>query len=612
MQFQVNNSPFNQEQVELLNRLFPTLTETQQIWLGGYLSALQNAGAAPAAPVAEAVTAQLPTAAVTEASPVEVTVLFGSQTGNCQGLATEVSGKLKEKGMKVTLASMADFKPNKLKNLQNLLVVISTQGEGDPPDTALQFHEFLHGRRAPKLEDLNYSVLALGDSSYDLFCETGRQFDERLAELGGNRIIDRVDCDLDYDEAAEEWLENVLNKLSESQETAQAPTIAEAAAAVETQASAFSRTNPFEAEIFESLNINGRGSNKETYHMELSLEGSNLEYEPGDSIGIYPENDPVIVEELIKETGWAPNELIPVNKKGDEVPLQEALQKNYEITVLTKPLLKKIAEFTQIPELQQLLEQGNEEAVTEYIYGRDLLDLIRDYQIKDLPAKEFIALLRKMPPRLYSVASSYKANPEEVHLTVGAVRYQTYGRERSGVCSVQCADRKEPGQTLSVYVHKNPNFKLPADPDKPIIMIGPGTGIAPFRSFVEEREIMEANGKSWLFFGDQHFVTDFLYQTDWHRWLKSGVLSKVDVAFSRDKAEKVYVQHRMLEQSKELYEWLKEGAVVYVCGDEKNMASDVHDTLVTILEREGNLSTEDAQHYLMEMQQEKRYQRDVY
>ena len=612
MQFQVNNSPFNQEQVELLNRLFPTLTETQQIWLGGYLSALQSAGAAPAAPVAEAVTAQLPTAAVTEASPVEVTVLFGSQTGNCQGLATEVSGKLKEKGMKVTLASMADFKPNKLKNLQNLLVVISTQGEGDPPDTALQFHEFLHGRRAPKLEDLNYSVLALGDSSYDLFCETGRQFDERLAELGGNRIIDRVDCDLDYDEAAEEWLENVLNKLSESQETAQAPTIAEAAAAVETQASAFSRTNPFEAEIFESLNINGRGSNKETYHMELSLEGSNLEYEPGDSIGIYPENDPVIVEELIKETGWAPNELIPVNKKGDEVPLQEALQKNYEITVLTKPLLKKIAEFTQIPELQQLLEQGNEEAVTEYIYGRDLLDLIRDYQIKDLPAKEFIALLRKMPPRLYSVASSYKANPEEVHLTVGAVRYQTYGRERSGVCSVQCADRKEPGQTLSVYVHKNPNFKLPADPDKPIIMIGPGTGIAPFRSFVEEREIMEANGKSWLFFGDQHFVTDFLYQTDWQRWLKSGVLSKVDVAFSRDKAEKVYVQHRMLEQSKELYEWLKEGAVVYVCGDEKNMASDVHDTLVTILEREGNLSTEDAQHYLMEMQQEKRYQRDVY
>lgn len=612
MQFQVNNSPFNQEQVELLNRLFPTLTETQQIWLGGYLSALQSAGAAPAAPVAEAVTAQLPTAAVTEASPVEVTVLFGSQTGNCQGLATEVSGKLKEKGMKVTLASMADFKPNKLKNLQNLLVVISTQGEGDPPDTALQFHEFLHGRRAPKLEDLNYSVLALGDSSYDLFCETGRQFDERLAELGGNRIIDRVDCDLDYDEAAEEWLENVLNKLSESQETVQAPTIAEAAAAVETQASAFSRTNPFEAEIFESLNINGRGSNKETYHMELSLEGSNLEYEPGDSIGIYPENDPVIVEELIKETGWAPDELIPVNKKGDEVPLQEALQKNYEITVLTKPLLKKIAEFTQIPELQQLLEQGNEEAVTEYIYGRDLLDLIRDYQIKDLPAKEFIALLRKMPPRLYSVASSYKANPEEVHLTVGAVRYQTYGRERSGVCSVQCADRKEPGQTLSVYVHKNPNFKLPADPDKPIIMVGPGTGIAPFRSFVEEREIMEAKGKSWLFFGDQHFVTDFLYQTDWQRWLKSGILSKVDVAFSRDKAEKVYVQHRMLEQSKELYEWLKEGAVVYVCGDEKNMASDVHDTLVTILEREGNLSTEDAQHYLMEMQQEKRYQRDVY
>ncbi|MFD1413512.1 assimilatory sulfite reductase (NADPH) flavoprotein subunit [Oceanobacillus jeddahense] len=612
MQFQVNNSPFNQEQVDLLNRLFPTLTETQQIWLGGYLSALQNTAPAAASADTAVLPLDLPAAAVTEAAPVEVTVLFGSQTGNCQEVATKVSGKLEEKGMKVTLVSTADFKPNKLKSLENLLVVISTQGEGDPPDTAIQFHEFLHGRRAPKLEALNYSVLALGDSSYEFFCETGKQFDERLAELGGKRIIDRMDCDLDYDEDAEEWLENVLNKLAASQEATPVPAAAEAAATIEAKVAAFSRTNPFEAEIYENLKMNGRGSNKETYHMELSLEGSNLEYEPGDSIGIYPENDPVIVDELIQETGWAPDELIPVNKKGDEVPLLEALQKTYEITVLTKPLLKKVAEFTQNPGLQLLLDQENDEAVKEYVYGRDLLDLIRDYKLKDLPAKEFIALLRKMPPRLYSVASSYKANPEEVHLTVGTVRYQTYGRERNGVCSVQCADRREPGQSLSIYVHKNPNFKLPADPDKPIIMIGPGTGIAPFRSFVEEREMMEAKGKSWLFFGDQHFVTDFLYQTDWQRWLKDGTLTKMDVAFSRDKAEKVYVQHRMLAQSKELFEWLQDGAVVYVCGDEKNMASDVHDTLVTILEREGNLNTEEAHRYLAEMQQEKRYQRDVY
>ncbi|WP_152655098.1 assimilatory sulfite reductase (NADPH) flavoprotein subunit [Oceanobacillus sp. CFH 90083] len=610
MQFQVNNSPFSPEQVDLLNHLFPTLTETQQIWLSGYLAALKSATlTAPAVDAAPA-PADLAVAVATEAAPVEVTVLFGSQTGNCQSLATDMAGKLEQKGIQVTLTSMTDFKPNTLKNLENLLVVVSTQGEGDPPDTAVQFQEFLYGRRAPKLEKLNYSVLALGDSSYELFCETGRQFDERLAELGGNRIIDRVDCDLDYDEDAEEWLESVLDKLSESQSSV--PASAEAAVAVEAVSSTFSRTNPFEAEIYENLNMNGRGSNKETYHMELSLEGSNLEYEPGDSIGIYPENDPRIVGELLQETGWDAEERVPVNKKGEEVSVREALQKHFEITVLTKPLLKKIADFTQNVELLHLLEPGNEEVVTAYIYGRDLLDVIRDYKLIDIPAKEFIALLRKLPPRLYSVASSLKANPEEVHLTVGAVRYESHGRERNGVCSVQCAAQKEPGETLSVYVHKNPNFKLPDDPDKPIIMIGPGTGIAPFRSFVEEREVIEAKGKSWLFFGDQHFVTDFLYQTDWQRWLKSGVLTKMDVAFSRDRAEKVYVQHRMLEQSKEFYAWLKEGAVVYVCGDEKSMASDVHDTLVTILEREGNFSTEQAHNYLASMQQERRYQRDVY
>lgn len=608
MQFQVNNSPFNQEQVELLNRLLPTLSQTQQIWLGGYLSALKNVG--PDVSTADLAAVGSPSASENEAHPVEVTVLFGSQTGNCQELATGMSRQLEERGFKVALTSMNDFKANALKKIQNLLVVVSTQGEGDPPDTAIQFKEFLYGRRAPKLENLNYSVLALGDSSYELFCETGKQFDERLAELGATRLTNRIDCDLDYDDPAAEWFEEVLSKFAESQVSVQVQP--DAIVSGGTEASAFSRTNPFDAEIFESMNLNGRGSNKETYHMELSLEGSNIHYEPGDSIGIYPENDPNIVDLLIEETGWDPNGLIPINKKGEEVPLQEALRNNFEITVLTKPLLQKIAAFTQNPELQHLVEPGNEAAVTEYIHGRDLLDLVHDYSLTGLPASEFLLLLRKMPPRLYSVASSLKANPDEVHLTVGTVRYESHGRERKGVCSVQCADRKNPGETLSIYVHKNPNFKLPEDSSKPIIMIGPGTGIAPFRSFVEEREVTEAEGKSWLFFGDQHFVTDFLYQTDWQRWLKDGVLTKMDVAFSRDRAEKVYVQHRMLEQSKELYQWLVEGATVYVCGDEKNMASDVHDTLVTIIEREGSFSTEEAHAYLAKMQQEKRYQRDVY
>lgn len=609
MQLQVNNSPFNQEQVDLLNRLLPTLTEIQQIWLDGYLSAVKMADP-PGIALAEAPVVSTQPANNTGVVSTEVTVLFGSQTGNCQGLATGMSEQLKEKGMKVTLTSMNDFKPNSLKKIKNLLVIVSTQGEGDPPDNAIQFHEFLHGRRAPKLENLNYSVLALGDSSYEQFCETGRQIDERLAELGGTRIIDRMDCDLDYDEPAEEWFESILEELSESQVSSSAEM--ETGTPIETESSSYSRTNPFEAEIYETINLNGRGSNKETYHMELSLEGSNLQYEPGDSIGIYPENDPGLVDELIKEAGWNPNELISINKKGEKVPLLKALQKNFEITVLTKPLLQKIAAFTQNTELQQLLEPGNEAAVTEYVHGRDLLDLILDFGITNVSGGELIPLLRKLPPRLYSVASSLKANPEEVHLTVGTVRYERHGRKRNGVCSVQCADRKEPGQTLSVYVHKNPNFKLPKDSSKPIIMIGPGTGIAPFRSFVEEREVTAAEGKSWLFFGNQHFVTDFLYQTDWQRWLKNGILTKMDVAFSRDTKEKVYVQDRMLEQSKEFYQWLEEGATVYVCGDEKSMASDVHDTLIAIIEKEGNLSLEEAHTYVANMQKEKRYQRDVY
>jgi len=605
---QVINSPFNQEQVELLNQLLPKLTETQQIWLGGYLSASQlvtQSNSSGSVAVLEAPVTQQ------EVISKEVTILYGSQTGNGQALAEKLTKNLKAAEYQVTLASMNEFKPNALKKIGNLLLIVSTHGEGDPPDNALPFHEFLHSKRAPKLDDLQFSVLSLGDSSYEFFCQTGKQFDERLLELGAKQLSPRVDCDLDYDESAAEWFTNVLATLNEQQGSS-STTVQQSDNNVIEEQLDYSRTNPFKAEILENLNLNGRGSNKETRHLELSLEGSNLEFEPGDSLGIYPENESGLVDTLIAEMGWNASEVVKVNKQGELKPLREALISNFEITVLSKPLLQKVAQFTANTKLKELLEPEREQECRDYLYGRDLLDLVRDFAPWEVSVSEFVAILRKIPARLYSIASSSKANPDEVHLTIGTVRYEAHGRDRVGVCSDECAVRAQPGDHLPVYVQRNSNFKLPADPNTPLIMIGPGTGIAPFRSFLEEREEIGAEGKTWLFFGDQHFVTDFLYQVEWQQWLKEGVLTRMDVAFSRDTKDKIYVQHRMIENSQAIFKWLEEGAVLYVCGDEKHMAADVHATLEKILEEEGAMSSKEASDYLADMQQQKRYQRDVY
>jgi sulfite reductase (NADPH) flavoprotein alpha-component len=602
LQLKVVNSPFNQEQADLLNRLLPTLTEAQKMWLSGYLSAAQSTSAEGTPDVSTAAPAQ-----VEQKVSKDITILYGSQTGNAQGLAENTGKTLEAKGFNVTVSSMNDFKPNNLKKLENLLIVVSTHGEGEPPDNALSFHEFLHGRRAPKLENFRFSVLSLGDSSYEFFCQTGKEFDVRLAELGGERLYPRVDCDLDFEEPANKWLKGVIDGLSEAKgNSASAAVPAEAPAGT----SPYSRTNPFKAEVLENLNLNGRGSNKETRHLELSLEGSGLTFEPGDSLGIYPENDPELVDLLLNEFKWDASESVTINKEGETRPLREALISNFEITVLTKPLLKQAAELTGNDKLKALVE--NREELKAYTQGRDVIDLVRDFGPWNVSAQEFVAILRKMPARLYSIASSLSANPDEVHLTIGAVRYEAHGRERKGVCSILCSERLQPGDTIPVYLQSNKNFKLPQNQETPIIMVGPGTGVAPFRSFMQEREETGATGKSWMFFGDQHFVTDFLYQTEWQKWLKDGVLTKMDVAFSRDTEEKVYVQNRMLEHSKELFQWLEEGASFYVCGDKTNMARDVHNTLVEIIETEGKMSREQAEAYLADMKKQKRYQRDVY
>ncbi|WP_337101215.1 assimilatory sulfite reductase (NADPH) flavoprotein subunit [Paenibacillus sp. YIM B09110] len=621
MEIQATNSPFNQEQSDWLNRLLPTLTDYQRIWLSGYLSAAQSAAlvsAGSAVAIAEAPQAA-GQAQVQALAPVakDVTILFGSQTGNSDKLAKKMAKRLEGEGFEVTTASMNSFKPNNLKKISHLLIVVSTHGEGEPPDTAISFHEFLHSKRAPQLEGLQYSILALGDTSYEFFCQTGKDFDKRLEELGGTRLVDRADCDVDFDETATEWISQVSSALAnlvqaQSGAATQAAGSAvgqPAAAAVESE---YSRANPFQAEVLENLNLNGRGSDRETRHVEISLEGSDLTYEPGDSIGIIPENDSALADELIALMGWQADEKVTVNKNGEQRALRDALISYYEITVLTKPLLKQFAETTSNAELTELVGEGQEQKLKAYLNGRDLIDLVKDYSLKGLSAQSFVSLLRKIPARLYSISSSLNANPEEVHITVRSVRYEANGRDRNGVCSVQLAERVAAGDKLPIFIQNNPNFKLPESTDTPIIMIGPGTGVAPFRAFLGEREEAGAEGKSWLFYGDQHFATDFLYQVEWQRWLKDGVLTRMDVAFSRDTAEKVYVQHRMLEKGEELYKWLQEGAHVYVCGDEKRMAHDVHAALLEIIGRHGGLSPEQATEYMTQLQQQKRYQRDVY
>ena len=614
MELQANNSPFTQEQTELLNRLLPTLSQTQLIWLSGYFTAKQAAGTqvvssdGPSSPASTINETSAPVAVVSK----DITVLFGSQTGNSSSLAKKMTKKLEEQGFQVNLSSMSDFKTNQLKKLQNLLIVVSTHGEGEPPDSAIAFHEFLNSKRAPKLEQLKYSVLALGDTSYEFFCQTGKDFDTRLEELGASRLTPRIDCDVDFDESAAEWMSQVLESLGEKSAANLVSVSSVGAVASVATESVYSRSNPFQAEVLENLNLNGRGSDRETRHLELSLEGSGLTYQAGDSLGIYPQNHPQLVEDIISASGWNAEELVSLSKNKGEVSLREALRSHYEVTVLTKPLLEQIVKITANAELRKLLEPGNEQQLRSYISEHDLLDLIQDYKLEGVSAKDLVSVLRKVPARLYSIASSPSAYPDEVHLTVRTVRYEHKGRNRYGVCSTQLAERIQPGETLPVFIQHNDGFKLPDNPDAPIIMIGPGTGVAPFRAFLGEREESGSEGKNWLFYGDQHFATDFLYQVEWQRWLADGILTNMDVAFSRDTDQKVYVQHRMQERSREIYEWLQEGAYIYVCGDEKKMAHDVHSTLAAILVQEGGMTMEQATDYLIELQQQKRYQRDVY
>ncbi len=583
-------TPLTEAQAERLQALVGELTPAQLLWLAGYLAArAQFGGEAPVAPPASAAGT--------------LTVLFGSQSGNGARLARRLAELAQSRGLAVTLTSLADYKPARLRDERTLALIVSTHGEGEPPDSARELHEYLHGRKAPRLEALRYSVLALGDSSYAFYCQTGKDFDAALEKQGAQRLLARVDCDVDYDDAAAAWIDQLLGVLDA------AP--ASRASSVPTRSrgtTQYDKRHPFQAEVLENLNLNGRGADKETRHVELAVPG--LSYTPGDALGVLAKNDPALVDELLATLGLPAD--APVAVGDDKQPLAQALTHQFEITALTRPFLAGWAELTQSARLRGLLEDGNDAALRAYLAGRQIVDVVQEFPLPGIEAAHFTALLRRLPARLYSLASSLAASPDEAHITVAAVRYESLGRPRAGVASTWLADHVRPGDTVPVFIETNENFRLPADPTAPIVMIGPGTGVAPFRAFLQEREALGATGRNWLFFGDRHFHTDFLYQTDWQGWLKGGLLTRMNVAFSRDQADKIYVQQRLRERAAELYAWLQDGAHVYVCGDATAMAADVHAALRDIVAGEGRLGAEAAEDYLRELSRSRRYQRDIY
>lgn len=574
-------TPLNDDQHRLLQQLVSALSPEQAAWVGGFLTGLA------ASPVAGG------------DEQAEITILVGSQTGNSETLAEQTHRLAAERGLKTAVRKMGDYKLPQLKSEQKLLVIVSTYGDGEPPDNAREFVDYLLGKRAPELPQLQFAVLGLGDSSYEFFCQTAVDVDRRLAELGATRIHPRVDCDVDYEERAEAWMQAVLTELS--WRVALKP---KAAMPAIINGSVYSRKNPFPAVLLANIVLNGRGSDKEIRHLELSLEGSGLAYEPGDALGVYPTNASDTVETLLHVLNFDGNE--PVCCDGKDCPLYDALFRHYEITTLTRPVMQKYAMLAGNLKLEQLLDDPHR--LNDYLHGRELIDLITDFPAAHLVPQAFVDCLRKLPPRLYSIASSLKRHPDEAHITVSVVRYLAHGRQRQGVASTFLAERI--GETVPVYIDRNSNFKLPADPSAPVVMIGPGTGIAPFRAFIEEREAVGAPGKNWLFFGDQHFQTDFLYQAEWLNYLKSGVLTRMNVAFSRDQPQKRYVQHELAEHGRELYDWLQQGAYLYVCGDGKRMAPDVHRALLDIVGAE--VGRDNAEDYVAALQKDKRYQRDVY
>ncbi len=604
------------DQWEMVSGLTTSLTHDQALWISGYLAGLSHQARSPVLAGGDAVASTPPTApAPAPAGPTArvVTVLFASETGNSRELATSLAQAARDQGIEAKVADMAEYRPRTLKDTQDLLVITSTHGDGDPPQTAMDFFEFLEGRKAPKLPQLRYAVLALGDSTYEHYCAAGRRIDERLAELGAQRLVDRVECDVDYDDDAAGWIEAVSRALAPSAAPpgpapAAAGTAAAGTAPVAVPA-AFDKRRPFAAAVLDNVVLTGRGSTKETRHVELSLEDSGLTYQPGDALGVVARNDPALVDALLDQLGLPGD--TPVTIKQQDTTLGDALAGTLEITAATPRFLDHWAEITGAAELQALLAPEQSKARTAFLQRHHVLDLVGRFPAPGIDADRFVAGLRPLQPRLYSIASSLAAAPDEAHLTVSTVRYALHDVPRTGVASGYLAERTETDATVPVYIQRNEHFHL-ADDDTPLLMIGAGTGVAPYRAFMQEREARGATGRSWLFFGERNFRSDFLYQVEWQALLKHGVLSRLDLAFSRDATPKTYVQDRLRRHGRDVYAWLEDGACLYVCGDAAHMAGDVHDALADIVAEHGGLDRDGADDYLAALKRDRRYRLDVY
>lgn len=592
-QQKLNSTLLDANQLSDLQTAVANLSPLQLAWASGYLAAKSEQSSGVVMPVQEQGTQQT------------LTILYGSQTGNAKGVAESLFKQAQSQGINASLLNMGDYKPKNLKTETHLLIVASTNGEGEPPDDAMAFHEFLSSKKAPKLDNLRFSVLALGDSSYEFFCQTGKDFDEKLAALGGKRIAERVDCDVDYDAEAASWTARILSDVektitSSAGNVINLPFTAGAAAT-------YSKQAPFEAELIVSQKITGRDSAKDVRHVEIDLAESGLTYQPGDALGVWFENSEQLVDELLGELSLTAVDEV---KFGDEtIELKKVLVEQLELTQSSPAFIEKWAALANNESLSEIAQDKAKSR--EYAASNQVIDIIKAYPA-NVSAQALVDSLRKITPRLYSIASSQAEVDEEVHLTVGVVEYRSGEHIRRGGASGFLSHELTEGEKVRVFVEHNDNFRLPTDDSKPVIMIGPGTGVAPFRAFMQERDARSAEGKNWLFFGDQTFTQDFLYQVEWQGYLKSGLLSKASLAFSRDQSEKIYVQHRMQSQAKELYQWIVDGAHIYVCGDQSRMAKDVHQSLIDIVAEQGQMSVEDAEEFIKDLRAQKRYQRDVY
>ena len=591
-----NLLPLNPEQLARLQAATTDFTPTQLAWVSGYFWGVlnQQSGTAVAAP---APAAEVPT----------ITLISASQTGNARRVAEALRDDLLAAKLNVKLVNAGDYKFKQIAAEKLLVVVTSTQGEGEPPEEAVALHKFLFSKKAPKLDGTAFAVFGLGDTSYEFFCQSGKDFDSKLAELGAERLLDRVDADVEYQTAAAEWRARVVEVLKARAPVAAPAQLATSGAVNDIHTSPYTKEAPLSATLSVNQKITGRDSEKDVRHIEIDLGDSGLRYQPGDALGVWYQNDPQLVKELV-ELLWLKGDE-PVTVEGKTLPLSEALQWHFELTVNTATIVENYATLTRSESLLPLV--GDKAQLQQYAAATPIVEMVR-FSPAQLDAEALIGLLRPLTPRLYSIASSQAEVESEVHVTVGVVRYEIEGRARAGGASSFLADRVEEDGEVRVFIEHNDNFRLPANPETPVIMIGPGTGIAPFRAFMQQRAADGAQGKNWLFFGNPHFTEDFLYQVEWQSYVKEGLLTRIDLAWSRDQQQKIYVQDKLREQGAELWRWINDGAHIYVCGDANRMAKDVENTLLEVIAEYGAMDAEAADEFLSELRVERRYQRDVY